>query len=233
MSTAVAVPPPSSASLVRRLPRLTAQARALLTAVNLHFAAVAALAVIAGYCAVHLFLMWQALGASNAEALASQRASLRAAQIAAVPLRGLDEKLVTSTHQADDFYTARLPYAYSQIAAELHAVTKRENVRLSRIQFLPAPPTLPGADALTEVKMDASIAGDYRPAVQLINALERDRMFFVISSISLAGQASGQVNLRLRMTTYLRLPGANESADLPPLIAPEAADASGAPGGAQ
>ena len=221
MSTAVAVPPPNSSSLVRRLPRLTERARTLLTAVNLHFAGVAALLVIAGYCAVRLFLVWQGLSASNAEALANQRASLRAAQIAAAPLRGLDEKLVTSTHQADDFYAARLPYAYSQVAGELHTLTRRENVRLSRIQFVPSPPALAGTAALTEVKMDASIAGDYRPIVQFVNAVERDRMFFVITGISLAGQASGQVNLRLRMTTYFRQPGNSESADQAPVTGPE------------
>ncbi len=216
MSTVVAVPSPNSSSLVRRLPRLTAQARALLTAVNLHFAGVAALLVIAAYCAVHLFLVWQALGASNADALASQLASLRAAQIAAAPLRGLDEKLVTSSHEADDFYTGRLPYADSQIAAKLHALTKQENVRLSRIQLIHAP-GLSGSNELTEVKMDASIAGDYRPVVQFINSLERDKMFFVINGINLTGQQTGQVNLRLRMTTYLRLPRGNESEDLAPV----------------
>lgn len=216
MSTAVAVPPPNSSSLVRRMPRLTVQARALLTAVNLHFAGVAALLVLAGYFAVRLFLVWQALGASNADALAAERANLRAAQIAAVPLRGIDEKLATSNHEADEFYTARLPYADSQIAAELHALTKRTNVRLSRIQLVHAP-GLVGPDALTEVRMDSSISGDYRPTVELINALERDRMFFVINSIALSGQQTGQVNLRLRMTTYLRLPSANEGIALPPV----------------
>jgi type IV pilus assembly protein PilO len=223
MSTAVAVPPPNSSSLVRRLPRLTAQARALLTAVNLHFAGVAALLVLAGYFAVRLFLVWQALGASNADALASQRASLRAAQIAAAPLRGMDQKLATSTHEADTFYAARLPYADSQIAAELHALTRRSNVRLSRIQLIHAP-GLAGPDALTEVKMDASISGDYRPTVELINALERDKMFFVINGISLTGQQTGQVNLRLRMTTYLRLPSVAESTTLIPVTEPAADD---------
>ena len=219
MSTAVAVPPPNSSSLVRRLPRLTQRARALLTAVNLHFAGVAALLVVAGYCAVHLFLVWQALSASNAEALASERASLRAAQIAAAPLRGLDGKLVTSTDQANGFYAARLPY--SQIAAELHALTQRNGVRLSRIQLIHGA-ALTGTDALTEVKMDASIAGDYRPTVQFINSLERDKMFFVITGINLTGQQTGQVNLRLRMTTYLRLPGPDENANAAPVTEAEA-----------
>lgn len=221
MSTAVAVPPPNSSSLVRRLPRLTAQARALLTAVNLHFAGVAALLVIAGYCTVHLFLVWQALSASNADAVASQRASLRAAQIAAAPLRGMDAKLANSTEQADVFYASRLPYADSQIAAELHALTRKSNVRLSRIQLIHGP-GLAGPDPLTEVRMDASIAGDYRPTVELINSLERDRMFFVINGIALSGQQTGQVNLRLRMTTYLRLPSVNESMTAPAVTEPGA-----------
>ena len=39
MSSAAVVPPPSSASVLRRVPRLTTRARALLTAMNLHFAA--------------------------------------------------------------------------------------------------------------------------------------------------------------------------------------------------
>ena len=230
MSTAVAIPPPNSSSLVRRLPRLTERARALLTAVNLHFAGVAALLVVATYCAVRLFLVWQALNASNADALAQQRASLRAAQIAAAPLRGLDEKLAASTHQADGFYAARLPYADSQIVAELHTLTRRSNVRLSRIQLVHGPGLI-GSNALTQVSMDASISGDYRPIVEMINSLERDKMFFVINGINLAGQATGQVNLRLRMITYLRLPRSNESADLTPITGPGDADTE--PGGSQ
>lgn len=224
MSTAVTVPPPNSSSLVRRLPRLTAQARALLTAVNLHFAGVAALLVFAGYFAVRLFLVWQALGASNADALAGQRVSLRAAQIAAAPLRGMEDKLATSNHEADDFYIARLPYADSQIAAELHTLTRRTNVRLSRIQLVHAPGLI-GPDALTEVRMDSSISGDYRPTVEFINALERDRMFFVINSIALSGQQTGQVTLRLRMTTYLRLPSSTEGVALTPVTEPAAEEA--------
>ena len=46
MSSAVVVPPPNSSSVMRHVPRLTSQARNLLTAVNLHFAGVAALGVL-------------------------------------------------------------------------------------------------------------------------------------------------------------------------------------------
>jgi type IV pilus assembly protein PilO len=77
---------------------------------------------------------------------------------------------------------------------------------------------LKGNDSLTEVKMDVSVSGDYRPIVQFINALERDKVFFLINTINLTGQQTGQVNLRIRLTTYLRDPRAGELTE--ELIAP-------------
>ena len=57
MSATATVPPPSSSSMLRRVPRLTARARALLTAVNLHYAGVAALLVIVLYMVAHLLFL--------------------------------------------------------------------------------------------------------------------------------------------------------------------------------
>jgi type IV pilus assembly protein PilO len=54
------------------------------------------------------------------------------------------------------------------------------------------------------LSIDASVSGDYRPIVEFINAVERDKLFFVINGINLTGQQTGQVNLRIRLTTYLR-----------------------------
>jgi Tfp pilus assembly protein PilO len=215
MSATAIIPPPNSSSLQRRVPRLTAQAKALLTAMNLHFAAVAALVVLDLYLIVHLLLVWQVLGTHNAAAIDQERVQMKSAQLAAMPLRGLDGKLADSTKAANAFYQQRLPYAYSEVLAELGALTKKEGVRLTRVQYAQEP-VLTGPDALIEVRMDASVSGDYRPIVQFVNAAERDKMFFLISGMNLTGQQTGQVNLRLRMTTYLRAPGPGEVAgDVP------------------
>jgi type IV pilus assembly protein PilO len=205
VSSAAVIPPPNSSSLLRHVPRLTARARALLTAMNLHFAGVAALAVLVLYLIAHLVFVAQAVKSTNQDALDGQRNELRAAEIAAKPLRGLDVKLVDSTKAADQFYAMRLPYAYSQVAAELGVLTKHAGVRLARVQYS-QDPVLSGSAALNEVHMDVSVSGDYRPVVQYINATERDKMFFVINGINLTGQQTGQVNLRIRLTTYLRAP---------------------------
>jgi len=223
MSSAIVVPPPNSSSVMRHVPRLTAQARNLLTAVNLHFAGVAALGVLILYLAVHLGLMLQALHANNADALAQEQNAATAAQIAAMPLRGLDVKLVNSTADADLFYNQRLPYAVSQVLTELGKVTKAQNVRLGRVAYNYTP-ELSGPGQLVEVRMDAALAGDYRPLVQAINAMERDKIFFVINQIIFTGATGGQVNLRMRVTTYLRQPRVDE----PMADTPEADDAAAA-----
>lgn len=199
----------------RSVPRITARARALITTLNLHFAGVALLALFDLYLIVHLIFIWQGLSANNAEALDQQHMQLIAAQLAARPLRGLDKKLVGSTHDADVFYQTRLPYADSQAVAELGTLVARTGVHWTHAQYsyLPA---LSGKDALTELSVDASVSGDYRPIVLFINALERDKVFFVINGVNLSGQQTGQVNLRIRLTTYLRPPNPDElSAEMP------------------
>jgi len=227
MSTAAVVPPPNSSSVMRHVPRLTSQARNLLTAVNLHFAGVAALGVLILYLAIHLGFMVQALHANNADALAAEQTAARAAQIAATPLRGLDVKLVNSTADADRFYKERLPYAVSQVATELGRVTKAQNVRLGRVAYNYTP-ELTGPGQLVEVRMDVALTGDYRPLVQAINAMERDKMFLVINGITFTGANAGQVNLRMRVTTYLRQPKPDEAmADTPQ--AEDTGDATQAP----
>ena len=201
---------------MRHVPRLTERARALLTELNLHYAGVALLLVLVLYLALHLLFVWQTLGSLNEDALDRQRVQLQAAELAAKPLRGLDAKLVDSTKAADAFYADRLPYATSEVAAELGALARREGVHWTRAQYAYSP-ALSGSDALTELRVDASVSGDYRPIVQFINAMERDRMFFLIYSINLTGQQTGQVNLRLRLSTYLRAPQGDETTPEPAL----------------
>lgn len=210
MSATATVPPPSSSSMLRRVPRLTSRARALLTAVNLHYAGVAALLVVVLYMVAHLLFLSQALKDHNADALNQQRTLLTTARLQAQPLRGLDAKIAASTQDADLFYADRLPYAYSQVLAELGRLTQKTNVRLANVQYAQAP-VLSGEYALTELHMDASVSGDYRPIVEFINNLERDKMFFVINGINLSGQQTGMVNLRIRITTYLRAPDDKEA----------------------
>jgi len=202
--------PSTSKSSAALATGFSARVRPMLTALNLHFAGVCLLALINVYLLLHIFFVWRQTANNSADALAEQTVQRKAAEISAKPLRGLDVKLERATEDADQFSQSRLPYADSQVAAELGALSKRENVKLTRVQYAPVAVLTGTAHELTEIRMDASLGGDYRPLVQFVNALERDKVFFVIEGMALSGQQSGTVNLRLGLTTYLRPARAEE-----------------------
>ena len=194
--------------------RLPERVRALATLINLHYAGAALLLLLNLYLAVAIGLAWRATSDAGTAALEQQELALKTAQLQARPLEGLDTKLITASTQADAFYDRRLPVTYSQVLTELGVLTKREGIKAGRIQYAQAPVLTGTPGALTEVRMDASLTGDYRPLVLFMNSLERDRMFFLIRGIALSGQQSGTVGLRLALTTFLR-PGLIDDATVP------------------
>ena len=190
---------------------VTEKTRALLTRLNLYYAGVGALALVNVYLLVHMAFAWHAASGQDANAIAQQIVAMKTAEIAKRPLEGLDAKLAQATADADKFSDRRLPFAYSQVAGELGALAKKQGVKLTRVQYAEPVAVLEGsAGALTEVRMDASLSGDYRPLVTFINGLERNKTFFLITGVTLTGQQSGTVNLRVRLTTYLRAPIGDE-----------------------
>lgn len=195
--------------------RFSERTRSLLTLVNFHYVGVALLAAVNLFLLSQMYLAWRAQSTAGADALARQRVAMQTAELQAKPLEGLDAKLGTASEEAGLFYERRLPYAHSQFLTELGTLTKRAGVKLTRVQYaeVPAADGAVEGGALTEVRMDASLSGDYRALVQFINALERDRMFFVIRAVTLSGQQSGTVGLRLGLTTFLRPAEPGEVAD--------------------
>src|SRR5882757_668745 len=187
--------------------------RKLATLLNLHIAGVVVLGLVNLYLLVHMAFAWRAANSDNAAALADQTIVMQTAKIARQPLEGLDEKLAQANKDADKFYKQRLPFSTSEVLGELGALTKKQGVKLIRVQYAYSP-VLPGtAGEKTEYKMDASLSGDYRPLVLFVNSLERDKMFFLITWVTLTGQQSGTVGLRVRLTTYLRSPVGTESSE--------------------
>jgi type IV pilus assembly protein PilO len=183
------------------------------TLLNLHIAGVVVLGLVNLYLLVHMAFSWRAATGDNARALADQTIAMKTAEIARQPLEGLDEKLAQATKDADKFSRQRLPFAYSEFLAELGAQAKKQGVKLTRANYAESLKMNGTPGALTEVRVDAGLSGDYRPLVLFINSLERDKMFFLIRGVTLAGQQSGTVGLRLGLTTYLRPPVGTESTE--------------------
>ena len=173
-----------------------------ISVLNLHVAAAGLLLLLCLYLGVRLFLLGSSTGAQGEAAIAAARSRVAASEASARRLRGLDAQLQRSDTAAARFYRDRLPYAYSDVAAQLGAVAKRTGVRLSRASYVQSLPD----NGVTEVRIDAAVTGDYSAVAHFINGLERDPSFFLIETVALSGAQNGLVNLQMRIGTYLREP---------------------------
>jgi hypothetical protein len=196
------------------LPRnVSERMRVLLTPLNLYYAGVVALGLVNLYLLIHIGFAWQAATSQNAAAMEGQTVSMKTAEIARKPLQGLDAKLAQATKEANEFYARRLPFADSEVVGELGVLAKKQGVKLTRVQYAPSEVMSGSAGALTQLRMDASLSGDYRALMLFINGLERDRMFFLVRGVTLTGEQGGTVGLRLGLVTYLRPPVGTERAE--------------------
>jgi hypothetical protein len=194
------------------------------TVLNLHLAGALVLAVLVLVLAVKAALAVHAAGALNSQSY--QQEQIRYVQLRAQMghLQGLPQKVNEAHDDAGHFYDTRIASNYSTIAEQLGSAAVKNQVRLSNTRYAPSS----GIEGLTEVRIDASLSGDYTPMMHFINDLERDKnhVFFIIDGLTFTGQQGGLVNLRLRLSTFLQA----GSTDLPPAqgTAPNEAQAAAA-----
>jgi type IV pilus assembly protein PilO len=165
-----------------------------------HYVGFAVLLVLVIAMASRFALDWAAVSSRSSDVLAGKQVELKAMDLQTAPLRGLDTRVVETRDQIQNFYAKRIPANYSSIAAQIGELEVRSGVRLSRVQYSQG---IPGNE-LTEISMDAGISGEYPQIMRFVNSLERDKTFFVIRAMALAGQQGGLVNVRLRISTWLR-----------------------------
>jgi type IV pilus assembly protein PilO len=127
------------------------------------------------------------------------RAVLRVKRAESLPLRDMDKKLVQAQTDLADFYRDRFPDQPSAVPEELGKLAGASGVQVTEVRY-----SSEAAAGLQRVSMDATLSGDYLQVVKFLNALERDRMFFVIDEVTLSEQQSGAVRLQLKLETYLK-----------------------------
>jgi type IV pilus assembly protein PilO len=117
-----------------------------------------------------------------------------------LPTRGMDNKLKQASADIDTFYGSRFPAEYSTVAEELGKVAGETGVHLNAVKYDDKDSAVEG---LRKLNIDVTLSGDYLQEVKFINALERDKVFFLIDAVAL-GEQQGNVRLQLKLETYLR-----------------------------
>ena len=108
---------------------------------------------------------------------------------------------MTAKEQVAGFYQERLLSSYASISEKLGSVAEASGVTLGTGHYRAASS---GVSDLQRLEIEASITGDYAQAVKFVNAIERERAFFLIDSIALSPQQSGKVQLQLRIEVLLK-----------------------------
>jgi len=164
-------------------------------------ATIIALGVVDAAALVYLVLPYRS-GASQPSAV-QRRAEEEYRQLKpiAVPLQGIDQKLAKAQKDEAAFIQNRLPGRYSDVVEELGKLAKASRISITSVSYTTAPGSLNGLESL---QMHAGLAGQYVDLVKFINSVERDRMFFIIDTVSLTGQKSNEVRLDVKLDTYLR-----------------------------
>ena len=162
-----------------------------------HYVGVAVLGLIVLGLAIRLGLDWAATNASSDNALLNKQIEKKTLEVQTAPLRGLDQRVVDSRKQIEDFYAKRIPANYSSIAAEIGNLAVKSGVHLTGMQYTQGST----AGDLTELSLDARINGEYQQIMHFVNGVERDKTFFIIRAMAFTGQQGGLVGLRVRIST--------------------------------
>jgi hypothetical protein len=119
------------------------------------------------------------------------------------------QKKIPDYIKAFDKYEGDLPPAskgYSIIAEELSGVAKATHVLIEDQKLRQK--DVPGRD-LVEIEIEATISGDYPGIVRFLNSLQRSKNTYIVDSLGLETEASGQgtaptASTGLKVTLHLR-----------------------------
>ncbi len=138
---------------------------------------------------------------SRQKELEEVRAQVRQASAKVIPPDQVQQRIDEAREQIATFYKDRLPSQYSAIPEELGKLAADNQVKLTKVNYKPEDTDVKG---LRHVSIDSAVTGNYLQEVKFINALERDRMFFLVNSVTLGQAQGGAVQLQLKLDAFLK-----------------------------
>jgi Tfp pilus assembly protein PilO len=128
------------------------------------------------------------------------QAQLAAKRMEVLPTRGMDGKLKHASTDIAEFYKERFPAQYSAVSEELGRLAAESGVHIAAVKYDDKDAPVEG---LRKLNIEIALSGSYLQEVKFINALERDKLFYVVDGVAL-GEQQGNVRLQLKVETYLR-----------------------------
>jgi hypothetical protein len=102
-------------------------------------------------------------------------------------------------------YAENLPGRWSQISQQVDKLIRDTGVTAQSIHYPTENVEKPELPDVQQVKIETTVTGDYSKVARFINALEQDKLLFIIEKISLSGQEGGAVvSLHITFDTFLK-----------------------------
>lgn len=170
--------------------------------------AIVALAVVDLGALIYLALPYRAGASQPAQVQQAAEEEFRQVSRTTVPLRGIDQKLTQAQKDDAAFMATRLPSRYSDVVEELGKLAQANHIAITGVAYKTTPDKVLD---IIDLEMHAGLDGQYVNVMKFMNAVERDKMFFIIDSVGLTGArdqkaGAGEVRLDMKLDTYLRSP---------------------------
>src|SRR5579871_138472 len=158
-----------------------------------------------------LLVIYLLLPASSPSARAAQEASLKDQKQTltreVTPLIGIDKKLAQTRVNVKKFKEEKIPGQFSQISQQLEKLMKDAGVTNTGIRYGQDRNGSAEKNELPDVQrvnIETTVTGEYAKVAKFINAMEQDRLVFIIDQISLTSQEGGVVSLQVKFETFLK-----------------------------
>jgi hypothetical protein len=163
-----------------------------------------AMGVICLVAALFLIAPITASSAQRYQELTDKQQQLRAKEAENKPIQRLSELIERAKVDYRMFSSDRLAAFPSTVYNNIYDLARKNNVSLGEMKY-EAFDDPPEASGLKLLRVQARVSGDYSNLVRFINALERNKLFFVIRDLQLSDiRGQNSVQLALSTDTYLR-----------------------------
>lgn len=129
------------------------------------------------------------------------------------PLKDIDGKLMQTRADINSFYREEIPNRWSQISGQLETLMRESGVTAQSVKYTTEKQEKGDLPDVQRVAIDTSVSGDYSKVASFINAMERDKLIFIIRQISLSSQEGGTVTLAIKFDTFLKQAPSEASSD--------------------
>ena len=102
-------------------------------------------------------------------------------------------------------FSADLPSRYSQISERLEKLSREAAVTSASLKYSVEAPDKNDLPDVQRIKIDTTVTGEYGKVARFVNAMEQDRLLFIIEKIALSTQSEGSaVSLQISFDTFLK-----------------------------